>query len=146
MEFKIIEERENPLLNRKEITYEIREEIIPSKETVKGELSKKYKFDKDLIEILRISGKFGVKIFEVVVHVYHNKEEMGKTVLRSKKQRDEEAKALEEAKKAQEEAKVEAEKPEEEVKEAAEKPREESEEGAKVDNSQEKPEEGGEAQ
>jgi ribosomal protein S24E len=103
MEFKIIQEKENSLLNRKEFTYEVKEEIIPSKETVKEELSKKYGFEKDLIEVLKISGKFGVKVFEVVAQVYHNKEEMNRTVLKSKKQRDAEAKALAEANKTKEE-------------------------------------------
>lgn len=103
MEFKIIQEKENILLNRNEFIYEIKEEVIPSKEIVKEELSKKYGFEKDLIEVLKISGKFGVKIFEVIVHVYHNKEEMNKTILKSKKQRDAQAKALEEANKPKEE-------------------------------------------
>jgi len=103
MEFKIINETQNDLLNRKEAVYEITAETIPSKEIVKEELSKKYGFEKDLIEVLKISGKFGVKIFEIVAHVYHNKEEMNKTVLKSKKQRDAEAKALAEANKPKEE-------------------------------------------
>ena len=103
MEFKIIQEKENSLLNRKELVYEINEEVIPSKDSVKEELAKKYGFEKDLIEVLKISGKFGVKIFEVIVQVYHNKEEMNKTILKSKKQRDAEAKALAEANKSKEE-------------------------------------------
>lgn len=103
MEFKIISEKNNVLLNRKEIVYEIQEEVIPSKETVKEKLSEKYGFDKELIEVLKISGKFGVKVFEISIHLYDNAEEMEKTVLRSKKQRDEKAKAIEEEKKKKEE-------------------------------------------
>ena len=104
MKFEVLQEKENPVLNRKEFVYRIEEEIIPSKEVVKEELSKKYGFKKELIEVLKISGKFGVKIFEIIVHVYDNREEMDKTVLKSKKRREAEAKALAEANKPKEDA------------------------------------------
>jgi ribosomal protein S24E len=102
MEFKLLEDKKNALFNRREMKLEIKEEIIPSKEKVKEELASKYSLDKEAIEILKISGKFGVKIFTILANVYDNKEEMNKTMLKSKKTRDSEAKALAEANKPQE--------------------------------------------
>ncbi len=102
MEFKVLEDKENLLFDRREMKLEISEKVIPSKEAVKEELAKKYSVDKDLINILDISGKFGVRIFTILVQIYKNKEEMNKIVLKSKKQRDAEAKALAEANKPKE--------------------------------------------
>ncbi len=102
MEFKLLEEKENPLFNRREMKFEIKEKVIPSKETVKEELAKKYSVDKELVQVMDISGKFGVQIFKVTTHIYKDKEDMNKTILKSKKQRDAEAKAKAEANKPKE--------------------------------------------
>ena len=102
MEFKLLEDKKNPLFNRREMTLEIKENVIPSKDAVKEEMASKYKVDKEAIEILKISGKFGVKVFKIIAHVYDSKDEKGKTILKSKKTRTAEAKALAEANKPQE--------------------------------------------
>ena len=102
MEFKILEDKKNPLLNRREMKLEIKEQIIPSKDKVKEELALKYSVDKELIEIQNISGKFGVKVFSIIVKIYDSLDEKNKIILKSRKQRDAEAKALADAKKAQE--------------------------------------------
>ncbi len=103
MEFKLLEDKENPLFNRREMKLEITEEVIPSKESVKEGLASKYSVEKSLIDILNISGKFGVRIFTIKANIYKNQEEMNNTVLKSKKQRVAEAKALAEANKPKEE-------------------------------------------
>ena len=81
---------------------EIKEKTIPSKEAVKEKMAEKYSVDKENIEIIKISGKFGVSTFKITAHIYKGKEDKDKTVLRSKKQRDAIAKALAEATKSAE--------------------------------------------
>jgi len=102
MEFKLLNEKKDVLFNRREMQLEIKEKVIPSKEQVKEKLAEKYSVDKENIEVIKISGKFGVNVFNIIAHVYDSKEEKNKTVLKSKKQRDVEAKALAEANKQKE--------------------------------------------
>lgn len=61
MEIKIIEQKENPLLNRTRIKFEIHQdgEPVPSRLKVVGELSSKLKKDKELIIIRRLNADFG---------------------------------------------------------------------------------------
>lgn len=103
MELNIINENKNALFKRNEVTAQVSEQVVPSKEVVREELASKLSVDKELIEILGINGKFGSQVFTVNAHIYEDNENMQATILKSKKQRDAEKKAIEDAKKAAEE-------------------------------------------
>jgi ribosomal protein S24E len=132
MELKNIKEIQNPLFNRKEIKATIANEIVPSNDEVSKLLAEKFSVSEDAIKIRNIKGKFGSKVFDVNANVYTSKEELDKTEVKTKKQREvekkaeedkrkaaaeEKKKAADEKKAAEEAKKAEAEKPAEEVKE-----------------------------
>ena len=131
--FKIIEEKQNGLFNRKEIRGEVEEKITPSNIEVKDFLSKKYSVPRENIKIKKIQGKFGSQTFTILANIYENLED--KQVLEIKKKREiEEDKKIEEAKKAAEAPKEEIkEEPKEEkpIEEVKEEPQESSEETKK---------------
>ena len=128
MDVKIIEEKENPLFNRKEIKLEIETELTPNYADTEKLIAEKYSTDLENIKINNIKGKFGVHKFFITANVYNSKKDKDNFEIKTKKQRDaekkarleEEKKLAEEKKKAKEEAeaaKIEATKPAEETKE-----------------------------
>ena len=117
MEFKITEQKENPLFQRKEITAVAFTPTSPSKDEIKEVLSKNLKADKDSIRIKKIDGNFGSEEFSITANVYPSKDVLENIEHKSKKEIENEKKA-EEAKKA-------AEKPKEEAPAPAEEPKQE---------------------
>src|SRR3989344_3161577 len=105
MSIKIIEEKENPLFNRKEIKGSIKNEIAPSKVEVEKSISEKYSTPTANIAIRKILGKFGSKDFEITAMVYKTKEKKEKIEIKTRKQREAEKKAAEEAAKTASEEK-----------------------------------------
>lgn len=95
MEIKIISERENPLLRRKEIRLEMKSDVTPSMAKIESWIIEKYKVDKDIIKIKKIHGIFGSKIFIINVNIYESFEDKDKTEIKTKKQRNAEKKARE---------------------------------------------------
>ncbi len=129
MKIKILEEKENPLFNRKEIKLEIEADVTPSHVEVEKLISEKFSTAPENIKINFIKGKFGIKKFLVITKIYKSKQDKDNTEIKTKKQReaekkeaeDERKKLAEEKKKAEEEkvvaeetAKAEAEKSAEE--------------------------------
>ena len=126
---KVLQENQNPLFNRKEVLVELESQTTPSHKEVEELISKQFNSNPEAFKIKKISGNFGSKTFTISANVYPSKEEKLSTEFKSKKEKEAELKAIEEAKKAEEEAKTaEAEKikAEEEAKASAEeKPAEE---------------------
>ena len=118
--FKIIQEKENPLFDRKEIEFEISSEIAPSKTEIEKLAYEKLSAPEGSIKVKQILGGFGSKDFKIVANVYKSKEDLEKTEFKSKKEKEAEAKQKEEAKKKAEEEKAQAEQ------KVEEKPKEES--------------------
>lgn len=85
MTLKIIKETENPLFNRKEISFEISAEIIPSHKEVVELISKKLSVPEENIVINKVAGKFGSKDFTINANVYKSKEEKIKIEKKPKK-------------------------------------------------------------
>jgi len=75
---KIIEEKENPLFSRKEITLEISAEITPKREDAEKIISEKKSVLAETIDIKKIFGKFGSKTFKIIAHIYSSKDEKEK--------------------------------------------------------------------
>jgi len=92
MEIKIINEQQNPLFNRKEIQGEIKSDIVPSKQEVINNLSKKYSVPANAIRILNIKGKFGTKDFNMRANIYSSQEERDNVEKLTKKEKESEAK------------------------------------------------------
>jgi len=113
---KKISEVENPLFSRREFHFEFYSEAVPSYEEVKNTLKEKFSINTDLARVKKISGKFGVQVFDVYVDVYSSAEEFKRVVKKTKQEIEAEKKAVEEKKKAEAEAKKAA----EETKKAAE--------------------------
>ncbi len=120
MEFKITEEKENALFNRKEIKGFIDSEVVPSRIETSKILSEKFKVPWENIKIKKIVGKFGSKTFSVEANIYSSKQDKDSIELKKKKEIESEKKATGEvaAKEAPEEATpAPEEKPQEDVKE-----------------------------
>lgn len=81
---KILEQKENFLLKRKEILARLEAEKTPSFEETKEALSKELKADKELIVIKKVDGGYGLKDFRVKAFIYASKEDREKTERKSK--------------------------------------------------------------
>jgi len=134
MELNIIKENQNPLFERKELEGIIKAQVIPSKIEVAKTLAEKYSVPMEAIKIIDIQGNFGTRNFKLRANIYTSKEERDNLENISKKEKETEAKALEDMKpkeepKGSKEPKEEAsteEKPVEEIKEEAPKEVEET--------------------
>jgi len=120
-EISVLNETENPLFGRKEISIVVDAPSAPAKPEVFEFLAKKFSVPKENVKIKKISGKFGTDTFTIDANIYKSKEAKYATELYSKKEKDMEAKVFTppvEEKKEVVEEKVE-EKPAEDVKEEA---------------------------
>lgn len=126
MEISIINETENSLFNRKEITASVKSESSPKREDVIEELAKKYSTELDNIKIKGIKGNFGSNEYKVEANIYSTKEERDDT--EGKKKKDEEI----------EKKRAEAEKASQESSEQSAESEEKSEEGKKEESNEEK--------
>jgi len=96
----ILQEKENPLFNRKEIILNINSQITPSTKETEELLAKKFSTKQENIKIKKILGKFGSRTFEISANIYDSKEDKEQTEIKTKKQREAE-KAKEERIKAE---------------------------------------------
>ena len=103
-ELKILEEKENPLFNRKEIKGSIESEIAPSRAEILEILSKKFSVPAENIKVKKILGKFGSKTFNVEANIYSSEKDKDSIELKKKKEKTPEEKKEEAAEKAQPEA------------------------------------------
>jgi len=113
MKTKIIDEKKNPLFDRKEVILEVESEITPSHAEVGKIISEKFKTSSEAFQIKKIQGNFGSKIFKISANIYPSKEEKENTEAKSKKEKDagkniaeeESQEASEDLKKSSEESK-----------------------------------------
>ncbi len=75
MELKIIQEKENPLFNRKEIQVSVEAQVTPSNPDIEKLISEKFSTQIENIKIKKISGKFGSKTFIVLANIYASKKD-----------------------------------------------------------------------
>jgi len=73
--FNILEKKENPLFNRKEIIANVEAEITPSRKEIKKLISEKLSVSIENIKIKNILGQFGSKIFIINANIYASKED-----------------------------------------------------------------------
>ncbi len=136
---KLIQEKQNPLLKRKEITLVLESASAPSTQDIAKQIAEQESSSEDSIVIESIKGEFGQKKFWIKAKIYDSTENKTKyeTITRKqRKQKIEEAKkAEEEKKKAEEEAKQKAE--QEQPAEQTETPKENQEQNAESEPKQE---------
>jgi ribosomal protein S24E len=115
MSTKIISETKQELMKRTEVTLELThaKKPTPKGEEVLKEVATVTKKDEKLISIIKITNKFGSNIAKITANIYDNVEDKTKAErINKKKLLEEERKAVYESKKAEKEAK---EKPAEET-------------------------------
>jgi ribosomal protein S24E len=95
--FKILEQKENPLFKRKEVITELHAKVIPSKTEVEKLVSDKFSVNPESLKIKKIEGKFGSRKFKIFVNIYESKKDKDSTEVKPKKQREAEKKAAAEA-------------------------------------------------
>jgi ribosomal protein S24E len=126
MKFNIVVEKDNPLFKRKEIEGTIHTKVAPSKVEVAKELATRYSVSEENIVVDTIEGRFGAQEFILVAQIYESKEAKDATETKTKKQREAEAKIVEDSKKAEEESKAAEEMSGDQPTESAEAPQEEN--------------------
>jgi len=87
--FKILEERENPLFARREIKFNVEAEVTPSHVEVEKLISEKFSASSETMKIRGIHGRFGSRIFTISVNIYNSREDRDKTEPKSKKEEKE---------------------------------------------------------
>lgn len=144
---KIIEQKDQPLFSRKEITAEANyEKATPSKQDVKTQLAPLLKAKEDLVVIKNIVQAFGARTAKIIAYVYDSEAQMKKMEHKKKPKKKGEKSAEEEKseeKPAESKEAEKKEKPSEEKKEdkAEEKPAEPKEKENPKKESEEKPKE-----
>ena len=83
--FKLIEEKDNPLFSRKEVLFQISSEVAPSRMEIGKIVSEKFSTEPKKVKIKKISGKFGSKNFSVNVFIYKTEEQKNRTEIKRKK-------------------------------------------------------------
>ena len=81
----ILNEKENPFFNRKEIEISIETEVTPKIKEAEEFISKKVSTSPENVKIKKIKGQFGSKEFIINANVYSTKEEKEKVESKSKK-------------------------------------------------------------
>lgn len=73
--FKIIEEKDNKLFNRKEIRASIEADITPNNTDIEKIISKKFSIQPENIKIKKIKGSFGSNNFIISANIYNSKKD-----------------------------------------------------------------------
>jgi ribosomal protein S24E len=84
---KILEDKTNELLKRREIKVIIEAEKNPSTLEVTKNLAEHFKTKEENISLKVVRGKFGRKTFLAVARIYNNKEDKDATEVTTRKQR-----------------------------------------------------------
>ncbi len=120
MKIKKTNETENALFNRKEVEAIVESTITPKNTEALQLIADKYSTPQDNVKIKGIYGSFGSQEFKVLAHVYKTKEDLDKTEVKTKQEKEAEKKAVEDAAKAVKEEAEAKKKAEEEAKAAKE--------------------------
>lgn len=75
MNYKIIEEKQNPLFKRREMQILVESPVTPSVKESEKIVSEKSSSPEENIKIKKVDGKFGRTTFVISANVYSSKEE-----------------------------------------------------------------------
>jgi len=90
-----LEEKENPLLMRKEVKLILESEKNPSISEAVKILAEKFGGSEENIVVERVKGKFGMRTFLVVAKIYKSKEDKERIEPKRKEKKEEESKQSE---------------------------------------------------
>lgn len=99
---KIIEDKNNSLLKRREIKVIVESEKNPSMQEAGKLILEHFKAQEENVAIKQIKGKFGRNTFLITANIYHNKEDKEKTEPKAKKKEKAAKEATEEKKEIKE--------------------------------------------
>ncbi len=86
----MLEEKHNPLFNRKEVKIKVSDLTSPpSMESARKIVAEKFLVSQEHIHVEKVIGKFGSKIFTISANIYSSPLEREKFHLRNKKQKKE---------------------------------------------------------
>ncbi len=92
---KIINQRENPLFNRKEVIIIVESTVAPKISDTEAFIAKEFSTSNENVKIKKIKGRFGSTNFTITANVYHSKEDKNKIEPKSKKEKKAETKSEE---------------------------------------------------
>ncbi|MDD5699916.1 MAG: hypothetical protein PHH00_01845 [Candidatus Nanoarchaeia archaeon] len=91
---ELIEEKQNTLLNRKELRLNVLElQSPPSMDVARKMVSEKFSVPEESVHINKIAGKFGSNGFTILANIYNSASERERFHLKHKKQKEEKAPA-----------------------------------------------------
>ncbi len=82
---KVLEEKDNSLLNRKEVKIVVEAGKNPSLQEAGKIVAEKFKSSEDLVAVKGVKGKFGRNTFLISANIYNKKED--KDILEKKKEK-----------------------------------------------------------
>lgn len=86
MQLKITEEKDNPLLSRKEVYAEVSfDKATPSNAEIGKAIAEKVSSKEELVVVKKIAGGFGTTTAKIHAHVYKDKEQKEKIEPKIKK-------------------------------------------------------------
>jgi len=86
-DLKIINQRENPLFNRKEVEIIVETNVTPKIKEAEEFVAKEFACHADNIKIKKVKGRFGSNSFVIFANIYHTKEDKDK-IEKSKKNKE----------------------------------------------------------
>lgn len=87
MEIIILNKKENPLFNRREVELDVRTEISPKTTDAEEFVAKEFSTNAENVKIKKIDGRFGSRNFIVLANIYASKEEKDKIETKNKKEK-----------------------------------------------------------
>lgn len=84
---KILNKKENPLLNRTEVEVSLETNVSPKTSDAEEFIAKEFSSSAENVKIKGINGRFGSTNFIVTANIYKSKEEKDKTETRTKKEK-----------------------------------------------------------
>jgi ribosomal protein S24E len=89
---KIIEEKQNPLLKRKEIKVILEADKNPTEQEAIKEIAGKFKVEEGVIAVKQVKGKFGRNTFLITANIYESPEDRERVEPKVKGKKGEEKK------------------------------------------------------
>jgi len=85
---KVINQRENPLFNRKEVQINVEINVAPKTKEAEELVAKHFLSQPENVKIRKIKGRFGSKSFTISANIYNSKEDKDQ-IEKSKKNKKE---------------------------------------------------------
>ncbi len=85
---KIINQRENPLFNRKETEISIETDVAPKIKEAEEFVAKEFSSHADNVKIRKIRGRFGSNNFIITASIYHSKDDKDNIEPKSKTKKE----------------------------------------------------------